>query len=156
MVNQVELHPLNTLEKNGLITYLKSINCVPIAYSSLAPSSEWRKMQPGRHTKDTENSEHSSHMDVLKELTIKYNVNDGTLLLRWAIQHGYPFYKELPKAHFEQHHILSSWISALRIYNEWTKWTSASLCLANRKSHGCALTSLIRLCAVGNLRIDVL
>lgn len=93
--NQVELHPLNTLEKNGLITYLKSINCVPIAYSSLAPSSEWRKLQPSSSSKDTESAEHSSHLDVLEELKTKYDVSDGTLLLRWAIQHGYPI---LPKS----------------------------------------------------------
>lgn len=92
-VNQVELHPLNTLEKNGLIAYLRSINCVPIAYSSLAPSMEWRKMQPGSNSKDAE--KHSDHLEVLKELTEKYSVSEGTLLLRWALQHGYPI---LPKS----------------------------------------------------------
>ena len=93
VVNQVELHPLNTLEKSGLLEYMKSIGCVAVAYSSMAPSSNWRSQQPGSSTKEIE--KHSGHMEVLKGLASKYSVSEGALLLRWALEHGYPI---LPKS----------------------------------------------------------
>jgi 2,5-diketo-D-gluconate reductase A len=88
VINQVELHPLNTLAKTGLIEYMRSIGCTAMAYSSLAPASNWRSEQPDSSTKTEE--KHSGHMEVLKAMTQKYGVSEGALLLRWALEHDYP------------------------------------------------------------------
>lgn len=115
--NQIEIHPLCTQEP--LIAYLKQHHIVPIAYSSLAPSSNWRVLPGQRSAKpvtqsidhttptDTTNSnttassEHSASEaltacgQLISELSAKYGVSDAQILLRWAIQLGYPI---IPKS----------------------------------------------------------
>jgi len=89
-VNQIELHPLCT--QTSLLKYLKQNNIQPIAYSSLAPCSGWR-VDEGQMSAKTE--KHSNHTALLGELAQKYAVSQAQLLLRWALQKGYPV---LPKS----------------------------------------------------------
>ncbi len=89
-VNQVELHPLNTLEP--LVEYCKSIGCQVVPYSSLAPCSEWRVGDNVRDvsTKRVEESAHNDHLPALKALASKHGVSEAGVLLRWAIEKKYP------------------------------------------------------------------
>jgi len=120
-VNQIEIHPLCTQEP--LISYLRDHAIVPIAYSSLAPSSFWR-VDPGqrsakpiiRNNTQLEQTDSSSssvsttniiHSEstisdaliecgqLVSELSRKYGVSEAQILLRWAIQLQYPI---LPKS----------------------------------------------------------
>jgi len=88
--NQIELHPLCT--QTLLLQYLKENNIQPIAYSSLAPCSSWR-VDEGQMSAKT--AQHSKHIPLMGELTSKYAVSEAQLLLRWALQRGYPI---LPKS----------------------------------------------------------
>ena len=102
-VNQIEIHPLCTQEP--LVSYLRDHDIVPIAYSSLAPSSHWRALPGQRSAKpviSTPNTDGTSCNSnsvseslvecgrLVSELTQKYGVSEAQILLRWAIQLGYP------------------------------------------------------------------
>lgn len=89
-VNQIEIHPLCT--QSHLIQYLRTNNIIPVAYSSLAPLSTWRvevNQASGKTATDT------GHAALMEEIAKKYGVSSAQLLLRWALQHGYPI---LPKS----------------------------------------------------------
>jgi len=88
--NQIEIHPLCT--QTQLIAYLRANNILPIAYSSLAPCSGWR-IEEGQNSAKSE--KHTKQLALLDDLTSKYNVSQAQLLLRWALQKGYPI---LPKS----------------------------------------------------------
>lgn len=86
--NQIELHPWS--QKPELVAYLRENAVAPIAYSSLAPLSNWRDAQtnakPDALRADTA---------VFADMAAKYGVSEAQLLLRWGVQNGYPV---LPKS----------------------------------------------------------
>jgi 2,5-diketo-D-gluconate reductase A len=92
--NQIELHPWS--QKPQLTRYLADHGIVPIAYSSLVPLSSWRSA-PGQDSAKTEAMKADSARadSPFKELAQKYGVSEAQVLLRWAIQNGYPV---LPKS----------------------------------------------------------
>lgn len=67
----------------------------PIAYSSLAPASTWRT-DPGHNSGKT--SDHTAHAAIVAGMISKYGVSEAQLLLKWAIQHGYPVLPKSSKA----------------------------------------------------------
>jgi 2,5-diketo-D-gluconate reductase A len=93
-VNQVELHPWS--QKPQLVGYLEEHGIVPIAYSSLVPLSTWRSA-PGHDSAKTDamRSESQRADSPFRLLAQKYGVSEAQVLLRWAIQKGYPV---LPKS----------------------------------------------------------
>jgi 2,5-diketo-D-gluconate reductase A len=54
--------------------------------SSLAPASTWRTEanQDSAKTPD-----HTSHLDTIRTMLLKYDINEAQLLLRWALQHDF-------------------------------------------------------------------
>lgn len=92
--NQVELHPWS--QKPELVTYLELNDIVPIAYSSLIPLSTWRAT-PGQRSGKTDamRAEGEREDSPFKVMATKYAVTEAQILLRWAIQKGYPV---LPKS----------------------------------------------------------
>ncbi|WP_394830083.1 aldo/keto reductase [Pendulispora rubella] len=92
--NQIELHPWS--QKPKLTEYMTRRGIVPIAYSSLVPLSTWRSA-PGQDSAKTAamRSDGQSADSPFKNLATKYGVTESQVLLRWAIQHGYPV---LPKS----------------------------------------------------------
>lgn len=88
--NQIELHPWS--QKPALVRYLDDNGIVPIAYSSLVPLSTWRTA-PGQASGKTD--EMRAADGPFKALARKYGVSESQVLLRWAIQKGYPV---LPKS----------------------------------------------------------
>ena len=92
--NQIELHPWS--QKPELVNYLREKQIDIIAYSSLVPLSTWRH-------KDGENSKKTAELQSIsesqdspfKQLSIKYNVTEAQLLLKWALELGYSI---LPKS----------------------------------------------------------
>lgn len=98
--NQLELHPL--CQHRDIINYCKLNNILPIAYSSLAPLSDWR---PGQRSAKIEESYYDpnsysniKNADLFNFLANKYNITSAQLLLKWGLQHGYPI---LPKSTHE-------------------------------------------------------
>lgn len=92
--DQVELHPWS--QKPELVRYLNDNGITPIAYSSLVPLSTWRAA-PG-HTSaksDQMRADGESADAPFKVMAHKYGVSEAQILLRWAIQNGYPV---LPKS----------------------------------------------------------
>ncbi|SFB09074.1 MULTISPECIES: aldo/keto reductase [unclassified Bacillus (in: firmicutes)] len=83
--NQVEFHPMNT--QIELTKYMKENSIVPIAYSSLAPLSNWRSVegQGGEVLADLK----KEGQFFIKDIAAKLNVSEAKLLLRWGLQHGY-------------------------------------------------------------------
>jgi 2,5-diketo-D-gluconate reductase A len=92
--NQIELHPWS--QKLELVAYLKQNGIVPIAYSSLVPLATWRDA-PGHESAKTEvmKADGQRSDSPFKALAAKYGVTEAQVLLRWAIQNGYPV---LPKS----------------------------------------------------------
>jgi 2,5-diketo-D-gluconate reductase A len=92
--NQIELHPWS--QKAELVAYLKQNRIVPIAYSSLVPLATWRGA-PGHDSAKTDamKAEGQRSDSPFKALAAKYGVTEAQVLLRWAIQNGYPV---LPKS----------------------------------------------------------
>jgi 2,5-diketo-D-gluconate reductase A len=92
--NQIELHPWS--QKPELVSYLEEHHIVPIAYSSLVPLSTWRSA-PGHDSAKTDAMRSDSQRadSPFKLLAKKYGVSEAQVLLRWAIQKGYPV---LPKS----------------------------------------------------------
>lgn len=92
--NQIELHPWS--QKPELVAYLRRNGIVPIAYSSLVPLSTWRSA-PGQDSGKTGAMKADSRRadSPFKALATKYGVTEAQVLLRWAIQNGFPV---LPKS----------------------------------------------------------
>ena len=92
--NQIELHPWS--QKPELVRYLDDHAIVPIAYSSLVPLSTWRIAQ-GQDSAKTEQmrADGASADAPFKVMAKKYDVSEAQILLRWAVQKGYPV---LPKS----------------------------------------------------------
>jgi len=92
--NQIELHPWS--QKPELVRYLAENGITPIAYSSLVPLSTWRTAPGHDSAKNDEMKSHGKQADSpFKAMAAKYNVSEAQVLLRWAIQKGYPV---LPKS----------------------------------------------------------
>ena len=92
--NQIELHPWS--QKPELIAYLEAKGITPIAYSSLVPLSTWRTAPGHASGKTTAMRDDSDRSDSpFKQLAAKHKVSEAQILLRWAIEKGYPV---LPKS----------------------------------------------------------
>jgi len=92
--NQIELHPWS--QKSELVSYMKKEGIVPIAYSSLVPLATWRDA-PGHESGKTDAMKSDSQKadSPFKSLAARYGVTEAQVLLRWAVQNGYPV---LPKS----------------------------------------------------------
>ena len=92
--NQIELHPWS--QKPELVRYLSGNAIVPIAYSSLVPLSTWRTAEGQDSAKTDQMKADGEQTDApFKVMARKYGVSEAQILLRWAIQKGYPV---LPKS----------------------------------------------------------
>jgi 2,5-diketo-D-gluconate reductase A len=94
VVNQLELHPL--CQHRDIVEYCRANNILPVAYSSLAPLSEWRPGQRSaklHHATDDSTSDQTT--DIFQTLANKYHITPAQLLLKWGLQSGYPV---LPKS----------------------------------------------------------
>jgi 2,5-diketo-D-gluconate reductase A len=108
VVNQLELHPLNT--KPELLEFMAQRNILPVAYSSLAPLSTWR--QAKGHVEASAKSAGLVHAtsSPFASIAARYEdsngggVDEARLLLRWAVQQGWPV---LPKSS-RQERVLSN------------------------------------------------
>jgi 2,5-diketo-D-gluconate reductase A len=93
-VNQIELHPWS--QKPELVHYLEANGILPIAYSSLVPLSSWRTAEGQSSAKTDRMKADGEQPDApFKLMAAKYGVSEAQVLLRWAIQKGYPV---LPKS----------------------------------------------------------
>ena len=82
--NQLELHPLT--QKPELLVYMKEHKILPIAYSSLAPLSNWREgYQAIKGTKTDEEKKVTTVEVIAKRL----GVSPARVLLRYALQRGW-------------------------------------------------------------------
>ena len=94
VANQIELHPWS--QKPELVRYLHDNAITPIAYSSLVPLSTWRAAKGQESGKTDEMKAAGLQADApFKIMAKKYDVTEAQILLRWAIQKGYPV---LPKS----------------------------------------------------------
>ena len=92
-VNQIELHPWS--QKPELVRYLADYAIVPVAYSSLVPLSTWRTAAGQASAKTDRMKADGEQADApFKVMATKYGVSEAQVLLRWAVQKGYPV---LPK-----------------------------------------------------------
>ena len=92
--NQIELHPWS--QKPELVRYLNDNAVTPIAYSSLVPLSTWRTAEGQDSAKtDQMKAEGGQAGTPFKIMAAKYGVSEAQVLLRWAVQKGYPV---LPKS----------------------------------------------------------
>ncbi|MGE5787797.1 MAG: aldo/keto reductase, partial [Myxococcales bacterium] len=92
--NQIELHPWS--QKPELVRYLNDNAITPIAYSSLVPLSTWRAAEGQASAKtDQMKSDGEQSNAPFKLMAKKYGVSESQILLRWAVQKGYPV---LPKS----------------------------------------------------------
>jgi 2,5-diketo-D-gluconate reductase A len=92
--NQIELHPWS--QKPALVRYLVDNAITPIAYSSLVPLSTWR-IAEGQASAKTDQMKADGELAEapFKIMAKKYGVSEAQVLLRWAVQKGYPV---LPKS----------------------------------------------------------
>jgi 2,5-diketo-D-gluconate reductase A len=94
VANQIELHPWS--QKPELVRYLNDNGITPIAYSSLVPLSTWRTAEGQDSAKTDRMKADGEQADApFKVMATKYGVSEAQVLLRWAIQKGYPV---LPKS----------------------------------------------------------
>jgi 2,5-diketo-D-gluconate reductase A len=92
--NQIELHPWS--QKPALVRYLEDRAMTPIAYSSLVPLSTWRTAAGQDSAKTDLMKAAGEQADApFKVMARKYGVSEAQVLLRWAVQKGYPV---LPKS----------------------------------------------------------
>lgn len=92
--NQIELHPWS--QKPALVRYLAEKGITPIAYSSLVPLSTWRTAEGHASAKTSAMQTDGERADSpFKAMAAKHGVSEPQILLRWAIQMGYPV---LPKS----------------------------------------------------------
>src|SRR6185436_2869694 len=93
-VNQIELHPWS--QKPELVQYLDDNAITPVAYSSLVPLSTWRTAAGQSSAKTDQMKADGEQADApFKVMAKKYGVTEAQVLLRWAVQKGYPV---LPKS----------------------------------------------------------
>jgi 2,5-diketo-D-gluconate reductase A len=90
--NQIELHPWS--QKPALTAYLAANSITPIAYSSLLPLATWRPGVTGAKTEQM-HADGASGDSPFHAMAVKYGVSEAQVLLRWAVQTGYPV---LPKS----------------------------------------------------------
>lgn len=92
--NQIELHPWT--QKPALLGYMAGNGILPIAYSSLVPLSDWRAA-PGQASAKTDEmrAAGADEASPFKAMAGKYGVSEAQVLLRWAVQRGFPV---LPKS----------------------------------------------------------
>ena len=83
--NQIEFHPLNTQKE--LSQYMNDKSIAPIAYSSLAPLSNWR-MAEGQGGEVLAEKKKDAQITI-KAIANELNVPEAKLLLRWGLQHDY-------------------------------------------------------------------
>lgn len=94
VANQIELHPWS--QKPELVGYLSDHSITPIAYSSLVPLSSWRATEGQESAKTQQMRMDGAREDTpFKVMANKYGVTEAQVLLRWAVQKGYPV---LPKS----------------------------------------------------------
>lgn len=94
VANQVEIHPWS--QKAELVGYLDDNAITPIAYSSLVPLSTWRTADGQDSAKSDQMKADGEQADApFKVMAQKYGVGEAQVLLRWAVQKGYPV---LPKS----------------------------------------------------------
>ena len=87
--NQIELHPWS--QKPDLVRYLDDNAITPIAYSSLVPLATWRTGEGQNSAKTDQMKADGEHADApFKVMAKKYGVSEAQVLLRWAVQKGYP------------------------------------------------------------------
>ena len=92
--NQIELHPWS--QKPGLVSYLAENGITAIAYSSLVPLSTWRAVAGQKSAKTEQMKAAGESADSpFRAMARKYGVSEAQVLLRWAVQKGYPV---LPKS----------------------------------------------------------
>jgi 2,5-diketo-D-gluconate reductase A len=92
--NQIELHPWS--QKPALVAYLEDNAITPIAYSSLVPLSTWRIAEGQASAKTDRMKADGQQADAPFKIMAKmYGVSEAQVLLRWAVQTGYPV---LPKS----------------------------------------------------------
>jgi len=92
--NQIELHPWS--QKPELVAFLKEKEILPIAYSSLLPLSTWRNKEGQDSGKTEEMLQAGLRQDSpFRHMAARYGVTEAQVLLRWAVQKGYPV---LPKS----------------------------------------------------------
>lgn len=84
--NQLEIHPYHQCRE--LLAYMRERAIACIAYSSLAPLSNWREGQQSAKADREPNA-------VLAGLAERSDCTEAQLLLRWALQKGYAI---LPKS----------------------------------------------------------
>lgn len=87
--NQLELHPLT--QKAELLSYMREHKITPIAYSSLAPLSNWRggyeRLEiPHVGTKTAEEATHGAVVGVIAE---RLGISQARILLRYSLQKGW-------------------------------------------------------------------
>jgi len=75
VVNEVELHPLNTQLK--LVKYMKSQDIVPIGYCPLARGA------------DTKRCPNIFEHEIIKKYMDKYSKSGAQILLNWGLQRGH-------------------------------------------------------------------
>jgi 2,5-diketo-D-gluconate reductase A len=87
--NQIELHPWS--QKPELVRYLAQNGITAIAYSSLVPLSTWR-IAEGHDSGKTQQMQADSESanSPFAAMAAKYGVSEAQVLLRWAVQQGYP------------------------------------------------------------------
>jgi 2,5-diketo-D-gluconate reductase A len=92
--NQIELHPWS--QKSALVGYMADKGITAIAYSSLVPLSTWRIAEGHDSGKtDLMRADGQRPDSPFKAMAAKHGVSEAQVLLRWAIQQGYPV---LPKS----------------------------------------------------------
>lgn len=92
--NQIELHPWS--QKPELVRYLDDHGITPIAYSSLVPLSTWRTAEGHASGKTNAMKAEGERADSpFRAMATKHGVTEAQVLLRWAIQRGFPV---LPKS----------------------------------------------------------
>jgi 2,5-diketo-D-gluconate reductase A len=110
-VNQIEIHPL--CSQVPLIDYLRQHQIIPQAYSSLAPLSSWRADLDRKSSKTAEDvARMDKFLNHLANMSAKHQVSEAQILLKWALQHGYPI---IPKVKRRYSYVLIDCIYDWRI-----------------------------------------
>jgi len=93
--NQLELHPMT--QKSELLGYMRARKILPIAYSSLAPLSNWREGY--ERPSGTKTEEEKQERPTIEAIATRLGVSQARVLLRFALQRGWPC---LPKTTKEE------------------------------------------------------
>jgi len=93
VVNQIEIHPVCT--QKALLDYMAAHEILPVAYSSLAPLGQWR-LDPSQGSAKKNGVTCEKETEIIEAVAARYTgISTAQILLRWAIQKGYPI---LPKS----------------------------------------------------------